>query len=214
MSTAALELRDAVALLHRARREQDVVVSSMGSAREWMTLGPLHERDLVFVPSAMGHATSVGLGLALAQPGRRILVLSGDGSLLMNLGTLVTIGALAPRNLVVVVFVNGVYEVTGAQPTPGAPRAREGSDAIDIPAIVRGCGLNSVFEWRTIDAMREGLETALSAPGPTVIALEVAPVPGAAGPRSPGPTAERAQRFRAALRTPPARSTADARAVR
>ena len=198
-NTERLPLRDAVELLHRSRRDEDVVVSSMGSAREWMALGPLHERDLVMVPSAMGHATSVGLGLALAQPERRIIVLSGDGSLMMNLGTLVTIGAQAPRNLVVFVFVNGVYEVTGAQPTPGAPGARVERDAVDIAAIARACGLSSVFEWRTIAALREGLGAALHAPGPTLVTLHVAPVPGAGGPRSPGPTVERARRFREAL---------------
>jgi len=198
----SLQLRDAVERLHRVRRDEDVVVSSMGSAREWMALGPLHERDLVLVPSAMGHATSVGLGLALAQPERRIIVLSGDGSLMMNLGTLVTISAQAPRNLIVVVFVNGVYEITGAQPTPGSPAARAEKDAVDIAAIARGCGLRSVFEWRTREALRESLAAALSSPGPTLITLEVAPVAGAVGPRSPGPAKERAERFRAALRTP------------
>jgi sulfopyruvate decarboxylase subunit beta len=196
-----LQLRDAVELLHRTRRDEDVVVSSMGSAREWMALGPLHERDLVLVPSAMGHATSLGLGLALAQPERRVIVLSGDGSLMMNLGTLVTISAQAPVNLIVVVFVNGVYEVTGAQPTPGAPAARAERDAVDIGAIARGCGLRSVFEWHTMEAMREGLSAALHAPGPTLVVLDVAPVPGAVGPRSPGPTKERVERLKAALRS-------------
>ena len=122
--SARMPVADAVALVHSLRRDDDVVVSSMGNAREWMALGPLHDRDLVLVPSAMGHATSIGLGLALAQPSRRIVVLSGDGSLLMNLGTLVTISAESPANLIVVVYDNGVYEVTGAQPTPGTERAR------------------------------------------------------------------------------------------
>jgi phosphonopyruvate decarboxylase len=113
-------MHEAVAVLRDARGPRDIVVPSMGSAREWMALGPLHDLDFVYVPSAMGHATSVGLGLALAQPDRRVIVLSGDGSLLMNLGTLVTISAQSPKNLVLVVFVNGVYEVTGAQATPGS----------------------------------------------------------------------------------------------
>jgi phosphonopyruvate decarboxylase len=110
-----MPLTGAVAVVRQRRGPEDIVVSSMGNARAWMALGPLHELDLVLVPSAMGHATSMGLGLALAQPARRVIVLSGDGSLLMNLGSLVTIAAEAPANLVVVVFVNGVYEVTGAQ---------------------------------------------------------------------------------------------------
>ena len=199
MNAHRLFLPDAVALIRGLRRDDDIVLSSMGSAREWMALGAPHERDLVFVPSAMGHATSLGLGLALAQPRRRVIVLSGDGSLLMNLGSLVTIAAQAPRNLVVVVFVNGVYEVTGAQPTPGAAAARAAHDAVDIAAIARGSGIRSVFEWRDADACREGLAPALDTPGPTLVALHVPPVPGAVGPRSPGPTLERVRRFRDAL---------------
>jgi phosphonopyruvate decarboxylase len=194
-----MSMPDVVALLHAARRDEDVVISSMGSAREWMALGPLHERDLVYVPSAMGHATSLGLGLALAQPERRVIVLSGDGSLMMNLGSLITIGTQAPQNLIVVVFVNDVYEVTGAQPTPGSAAAFVDGTTVDIPAIVRGCGIRSVYHWSRMDDLRAGLVDALNAQGPTVIVLDVMPVPEARGPRSPGPTTERARQFREAL---------------
>ena len=69
----------------------------MGSAREWMALGPSHALDFILVPSAWGTATSIGLGLALAQPDRRVIVCSGDGSLLMNLGSLASIVAASVR---------------------------------------------------------------------------------------------------------------------
>ena len=62
----SMPMREAVAILRDARGARDIVVPSMGSAREWMALGPMHDLDFVLVPSAMGHATSVGLGLALA----------------------------------------------------------------------------------------------------------------------------------------------------
>ena len=75
--SAGMPIREAVAVLRNARGPDDIVVSSMGSAREWMSLGPLHDLDFVLVPSAMGHATSLGLGLSLAQPERRVIVLSG-----------------------------------------------------------------------------------------------------------------------------------------
>ncbi|MDH5234814.1 MAG: thiamine pyrophosphate-dependent enzyme [Gemmatimonadota bacterium] len=198
-----MPIRDAVGLIRERRGPDDVVVSSMGSAREWMALGPLHALDLVLVPSAMGHVTSMGLGLALAQPARRVIVLSGDGSLLMNLGTLVTISAQAPTNLVVVVFVNGSYEVTGAQATPGAPAARANGDAVDYVAMARACGLRSVFRWSAIDEWRLGIDEALRATGPTLVVLDVETVPGAVGPRSPGPTSERGPRFMAALGVTP-----------
>jgi thiamine pyrophosphate-dependent acetolactate synthase large subunit-like protein len=194
-----MDLAAAVALVHGTRRDEDVVVSSMGSAREWMSLGPLHERDLVLVPSAMGHATSMGLGLALAQPTRRVIVMSGDGSLLMNLGSLVTISAHAPRNLIVILFDNGAYEVTGAQPTPGTPLGRVKGDAVDFVAVARACGIRSLYHWSALTDWESGIEWAFADRGPVFIALDVAPVPGKSGPVSPGPAKERAQRLMRAL---------------
>jgi sulfopyruvate decarboxylase subunit beta len=195
MSAAGMPIRDAVAVLRDARAETDIVIPSMGSAREWMALGPLRDLDFVLVPSAMGHATSVGLGLALAQPDRRVIVLSGDGSLLMNLGSLVTVSAQSPTNLLIVVFVNGVYEVTGAQVTP-----RNTSVPVDYLAMARASGITSVFRWSSIDDWRSGVREALGADGPTVVILDVEPVPGAVGPRSPGPTGPRVERFMGALK--------------
>lgn len=193
-----MDVREAVALVRNTRRDDDVVVTSMGNAREWMALGPLHERDLVLVPSAMGHATSIGLGLALAQPDRRIVVLSGDGSLLMNLGSLVTISAHAPGNLILVVYDNGVYEVTGSQPTAGSRAGRVHGDAIDFVAVARACGWTSVHRWSALDDWRSGIAKVFAAKGPTLVVLDVENVTRP-GPKSPGPGAERAQRFIAAL---------------
>ena len=192
-----MPMREAVAILRNARGPDDIVVPSMGSAREWMALGPLHDLDFVLVPSAMGHATSVGLGLALAQPDRRVIVLSGDGSLLMNLGTLVTISSQSPKNLVIVLFVNGVYEVTGAQMTP-----RPHSQSVDYVALAKASGITSVFRWSSLEDWRSGINAALGAAGPTLVVLDVAPVSGAIGPRSPGPTDARVERFMGALQRP------------
>ncbi len=188
----SMPMRDAVAVVRDARGAGDIVIPSMGSAREWLALGPLHDRDFVYVPSAMGHATSVGLGLALAQPDRRVIVLSGDGSLLMNLGSLVTISEQSPRNLVIVLFVNGVYEVTGAQSTPQRGQ-------VDYVAIARASGIQSVYAWSSLEEWQSGVAQSLGAAGPTVVVLDVAPVPGAVGPRSPGPTPTRTERFIKAL---------------
>jgi len=189
---AAIPLHDAVAVLRGARGASDVVITSMGSAREWMAMGALDPLDFVFVPSSMGEAPALGLGIALAQPARRVIACNGDGSMLMNLGALVTIGAEAPENLVVIGFDNGVYEVTGAQPTPGA--------RVDFAMVARGCGISTVFHFDDIEAWRAGAEAALGAVGPVCIVLDVAPVTGAVGPRSPGPTAARAAAFAEALR--------------
>lgn len=194
-----MPLAAAVAVLHGARRTGEIIITSMGSAREWMRL-PQQPLDFVFVPSAMGHATSLALGLALARPAQRVVACAGDGSLLMNLGTLVTISAAAPRNLVVIVFDNGVYEITGAQPTPGAPAGRAGDRGIDVPALAHACGLAGVHRLTTLADWERRARTLLDETGPTLIILDVAPVPGAKGPRSPGPTVERVAAFKRALR--------------
>jgi len=193
-----MPLREALIALRAERRDDDVVVSAMGAAREWMALGA-HPLDWVFVPSSMGQATSLGLGLALAQPRRRIIVLNGDGSTLMNLGSLVTITAEQPANLVLVTFDNGVYEVTGAQPTPGAAAGRRAGDQVDYVGLARACGFRSVFHFTTLAEWTAGLRGVLDGTGPTFALLDVAPVPGARGPRSPGPTGERARAFMSAL---------------
>jgi sulfopyruvate decarboxylase subunit beta len=193
-----MELVPALRALRDARGARDVVIAAMGAAREWMALGN-HPLDWIFVPSSMGQATSLGLGLALARPDRRIIVLNGDGGMLMNLGSLVTISACAPSNLVVLLFDNGVYEITGAQPTPAAAAGRSGADPIDFTALARASGIRSLYLFTDLDAWTAELPEVLAAEGPTLAVLSVEPVAGAKGPRSPGPAPERARRFRAAL---------------
>ena len=189
-----MPLRDAVEVLRSTRAPSDVVITSMGSAREWMAMGPLHPLDFVFVPSSMGEAPPLGLGLALAQPRRRVIACNGDGSMLMNLGALVSIAAAGATNLVVIIFDNGVYEVTGAQPVPGL--------GVDFAAIARAGGIASVHQFGDIASWRAGAAAALASAGPVCIVLSVAPVPGAVGPKSPGPTVDRARAFAAAVQAP------------
>jgi len=194
-----MRLVDAVAALRDVRGDDDVVITTMGVAREWMTTST-HRLDLVYVPSTMGQATSLGLGLALACPDRRIIVCNGDGSMLMNLGSLVSITAEGPTNLTVLLFDNGVYEVTGAQPTPGSAAGRRDRAGVDFLGIARSCGFRSAFSFSEIAPWRREARAVIDAHGPTFALLEVAAVPGGAGPRSPGPGIDRAMRFMAALR--------------
>src|SRR5271170_2942870 len=97
-----------------AHRGDRVVVTTMTSVGIWPRYSdtPL---DFAYIPSAMGQAPALGLGLALAQPSRGALVINGDGCMLMSLGSLVTL-ANHPANIVVVILDNGHYEVTGGQP--------------------------------------------------------------------------------------------------
>lgn len=193
MTRPRMPLRPALEVLRAHRRPGDVVIPSMGTAREWMAMGPLDPLDFVYVPSAMGEAPALGLGIALAQPARRVIACNGDGSMLMNLGSFVTLAAADARNLVLIVFDNGVYEVTGAQPVPGA------AAGVDFATIAQASGMRAVHHFSSIDAWREGAATALGSPGPVCIVLDVAPVPGAIGPRSPGPAAVRGPEFMRAL---------------
>jgi thiamine pyrophosphate-dependent acetolactate synthase large subunit-like protein len=116
---------------------------------------------------SMGLASSIGLGLALARPDVRVFVLDGDGSLLMNLGSLATIGLLRPANLVVVVMDNEEYATTGGQATPTAHGA-------DLDAAARAMGIASTATVRTESELRAAVGADPAPPvGPLFIAAKV-----------------------------------------
>jgi thiamine pyrophosphate-dependent acetolactate synthase large subunit-like protein len=187
-----MSLVESLRVLCAVRTDRQVVIPTMGSAREWMNLGT-HALDFIYAPSAMGHAPGLGLGVALARPDLQVIVGNGDGCMWMNLGSLITIAAAAPANYVLIVFDNGVYEVTGGQATAAADRP------VDLCAIARGCGFTSVFEFAEIETWRANVSSVLAAPGPTLVVLKVAPVPGGAVPKSPAPPRQRARDFAATL---------------
>src|SRR5438093_6135676 len=100
-----------------AARGTAICIPTMTTAPAWRTIAP---DDLsVACAGFMGGASSIGLGLALGRPDRRVIVFDGDGSLLMQLGTLATIAGAAPRNLTHLLFKNAVYHTSGAQNIPG-----------------------------------------------------------------------------------------------
>src|SRR5260370_10795091 len=109
--------REALEVVARLRGQR-VVVTTMTAVAVWPQLSdsPL---DFHYIPSAMGHGPALGLGLALAQPGRGVLVLNGDGCTLMSLGCLGTLAG-NPADVCLLILDNRPYEVTGCQPTPGA----------------------------------------------------------------------------------------------
>jgi thiamine pyrophosphate-dependent acetolactate synthase large subunit-like protein len=124
-----------------------------------------------YMLGSMGLAVPIALGVALAQPARQVIALEGDGSILMQLGCLATIGSLKPANLTVVVMDNRLYQITGAQPTATA-------FAADIAAIARGAGIAS-SAWAADEADFERLvDHALKAAAPSLIALRIDDKPG------------------------------------
>lgn len=189
-----MPLPQALQVLHAVRRDE-VVVPTMSAAREWMKLGT-HPLDFIYAPSSMGQAPALGLGLALAQPRRRVVVLNGDGCLLMNLGTLVTIAAQAPANLCTIVIDNGVYEVTGSQLTAASQQGN-----VNFADLARASGFTAVWTFSELEAWRAGVTDVLAATGPTFVVLRVEPMPGGIVPKSPSPAPARAREFALALKS-------------
>jgi len=114
-----------------------------------------------YMLGSMGLASSIGLGLALARPDKRVMVLDGDGSVLMNLGTLATIAAAAPENYLLVILDNCCYGSTGSQPTC----THLGTD---LAAMARGAGVRTVKSANS----PEDLRSALSGNGVLVVRVE------------------------------------------
>lgn len=119
-----------------------------------------------YMLGSMGLAVPIALGVALAQPRRKVFALEGDGSILMQLGALTTVAALRPKNLAIVVMDNGSYQITGAQPTATAAGA-------DIVAMARGAGI-SQSAWADDEAAFEKLmDRALAGDGPWLVAARI-----------------------------------------
>ena len=131
-----------------------------------------HRPQNFYMLGSMGLAFPIALGVALAQPDRRVFALEGDGSLLMQLGSLSTIATLAPKNLTMVVMDNGIYQITGAQPTPGSAVA-------DIVAIAIASGLTNSTWAADEDDFERLIEQSMTTAGPTLIGVRIDDKPGA-----------------------------------
>jgi sulfopyruvate decarboxylase subunit beta len=144
----------------------EIVVATYSSAFEWLAIAP---RPLnYFSVGAMGLDTSHGLGLALGRPDKRVIVLQGDGSLLMNLGSLVTIASQAPKNLIHFVAENGTYEANGGHPIPNEAR-------VDFAGLARAAGYPHVHEFAELDVFEREVAGLLRQQGPALAVLRVEP---------------------------------------
>ena len=152
------------------RRGSALVITTMGAgnARFGWPQVTRNQEDDIPVTGAMGKASSFALGLALAQPKRRIIIMDGDGSLVMNLGTLTTISEKAPPNLYHFVFENGVYAVTGGQPIPG-----EGK--INFREMAQGAGYPSAYDFDDLEDLTTNLDMIFEQKGPILINLRIVP---------------------------------------
>ena len=118
-----------------------------------------------YMIGSMGLASSIGLGIALKDPEKRVFVFDGDGNILMNLGSLTTIGSLKPKNLVHMVFDNSVHESTGSQPT--------NTNFVSIEKIAKACNYNHTFTVKTENNFERILRKIKKLKGPIMIVVKI-----------------------------------------
>ena len=157
----ALKPEDVLAAI-AAVRGDGICVPTMTTSPAWRTIAP---DDLsIGCVGFMGGASSLGLGLALAMPKRRVVVFDGDGSLLMQLGSLATIAGAGPRNLTHLIFKNGVYHTSGAQEIPGGL-------TVDFVQMAKGAGYRKAYAVTDFDDFKRRLPSMLSDEGPLLVEL-------------------------------------------
>jgi sulfopyruvate decarboxylase subunit beta len=150
------------ALLQRVSNEP--IIANLGGAT--FELYAEQDRDAnLYTWGAMGLASSIGLGVALAAPDRKVFVADGDGSILMNLGSLATIARQRPANLVHIIWDNHQWAETGGQPTHTAT-------GTDLAGIARAAGIPRVASVATLEAFEETLDEAIREDGPWCIVVD------------------------------------------
>ena len=164
-----LKNQDAVKVID-SKRNGAIIVPTMNANNVHFGLPTVTTDQKMDLPisGAMGKASSVGLGVALAQPDKKVLILDGDGSLLMNLGSLVTLSNKSPKNLYHFLFNNNVYAVTGGQPIPGA-------EVSDWEGMAKAAGYAKVFSFDNLEDLTTGLDEVFESEGPVVLQLRVEP---------------------------------------
>jgi len=160
---------EAIQTVAVALGEKDCIVSTTGMIsrelfeyREAMSQG--HERDFLTVGS-MGHASQIALGIALAQPGRRVWCFDGDGAAIMHMGSMAIVANKEPKNYVHVVFNNGAHDSVGGQPTVGLK--------IDLPAVAKAVGYKTVCSVDGKDGLEGVLKDVDSLEGPVLLEIKV-----------------------------------------
>jgi sulfopyruvate decarboxylase subunit beta len=157
-----------------ALRGDAITITTEQCIKAWREAvpGPIGgDPNHIDVVGAMGSASSIALGIALAQPQRKVIVMDGDGSLLMQLGSLVTIAGAAPENLYHFVFENGVYATSGGQPLPAEGR-------LDFEMLARGAGFAHAARFDDAADFKAALPELLDRRGPVFVTLQIAPEVG------------------------------------
>ena len=164
----AVDRAQAIALLHKHLSDELVVAALGNPAYDLFNAGDRPEHFYMW--GAMGLAPSVGTGVAVASPGSKVIAMEGDGGVLMNLGALATIGMLQLENLVLIVWDNGVFDLTGGQVTAAGATT-------DLAAVARGCGIEQTRTVSSLQDFEAALPDVLSNPGPWCLVVETGPTP-------------------------------------
>lgn len=165
----SIDRATAIGVLHAALDDELVVAGLGNPSYDLFNAGDRPEH--LYLWGGMGLAPSIGLGVALAAPDRRVIAMEGDGGVLMNLGALASIGRLAPSNLAIVVWDNGVFDLTGGQTTA------TGHGRTDLARVAQACGVAVTLSVATEEEFASAVPTILAAPGPVVVVVETGPTP-------------------------------------
>jgi thiamine pyrophosphate-dependent acetolactate synthase large subunit-like protein len=174
-NTKVMNRFDVTSRLVKKLTKEEAVIGGIGNTNfDLWSAG--HRPQNFYMLGSMGLAFPIALGVALAQPKRRVFALEGDGSLLMQLGCLSTIATLAPENLTMILMDNGSYQITGGQPTPAATVA-------DLIAVAIDCGISNSVWAADEDDFERLIEQSLGASAPMLIGVRIDDKPGVGATR-------------------------------
>jgi thiamine pyrophosphate-dependent acetolactate synthase large subunit-like protein len=174
-NTKVMNRADLTSRLVARLKNEEAVVGGIGNTNfDLWAAG--HRPQNFYMLGSMGLAFPIALGVALAQPKRRVFALEGDGSLLMQLGCLSTIATLKPKNLTMVLMDNGIYQITGAQPTPAAATT-------DLMAVAIGCGLTNSTWAADEEDFERLIDQSLKSSEPMLIGVRIDDKPGTGATR-------------------------------
>lgn len=166
----AVDRAEAISEMVAGLADRDLVVAALGNpAYDLFDAGD--RPGNFYLWGGMGLAPSIGLGVALGSPDRRVIAMEGDGGVLMNMGALASIGTLSPANLITIIWDNGGFELTGGQPTATTHRTA------DLAAIATGCGIPSVRKIDDSATFSAAIQEALTSPGPWCLVVDTTPSP-------------------------------------
>ena len=149
--------------LEQIEYEERIIAANGFISRDLFSISDT--RPTFYMIGSMGLASSIGLGIALKDPEKRVFVFDGDGNILMNLGSLTTIGSLKPKNLIHMVFDNSVHESTGSQPT--------NTNFVSIEKIAKTCNYNHTFTTKTKNDFEKILRKIKKLNGPIMIVVKI-----------------------------------------